>query len=115
MADPTAVLATTDIESVVGSVLDGPVLAHQFEQPGRVGLRRCQTGDDPDRLHLLAARAEFADAIDPCHLGDVREAHLRGAHFSHFDAPPFDPAVARFDRQVFRGKMTPVGVGSPAS
>ena len=115
MADPTAVLAATDIESVMGSVLDGPVLAHQFEQSGRVGLLRRQTGDDPDRLHLLAAVAEFADAIDSCHLGDVRKANLPGVHVPHFDATPLDPSVALIDRQVFRGKRTPVGVGSPAS
>ena len=81
MTDSTAILGGTDIESAGGSGFDAPVLAHPFETSGHVGLRRSQTGDDPNHLHLPAARAKFANEIDP--------------------------PVTRFDSQVLRGKMTP--------
>lgn len=86
-------------ERRIGSIVDGPVRA----VGPHIGLHPRQSGDNPDRLHFLAAIAELADAIDPRDLGDVRKAHPRGADFSHFDATPLDQAVARFDRQMLRG------------
>ena len=38
---------------LMGAVLNGPVLARQFQQPHQIGLSRGQAGDDPDRLPKL--------------------------------------------------------------
>ena len=111
MADATTVFAGADIQWVVGAVFDAPVLAHQFQEACRIGLRRRQASDDPDGFDLLTAVFEFADAVNPSHLRHVRKAHLSRGYLAHLDATPFDPAVAFIDRLILRGKKLPEGSG----
>ena len=109
MADATTVFTGADIQRVVGAVFDAPVLAHQFQEARRIGLRRRQAGDDPDGFDFLTAVFEFADAVNSSHLGHVRKAHLGRSDLVHLDAPPFDPTVALIHRLILRGKKLPEG------
>ena len=114
MADATTVFARADIQWVMGAIFDRPVLAHQFQEAGDVGLRGRQAGDDPDGFDLLTAVFEFTNAVNPSHLRDVWKAHLVRGHFSRLDATPFDTAVALIHRLMLRGKKLPAGSGTLA-
>ena len=112
MTDATPVFARADIQRVMSAILDAPVLARQFQEAGRIGLRRGQTGDDPDRLDFLSSVFEFANPVNSRHLRDVGKAHLSGRDLASFNAAPFDPTVALIHRLVLRGKKLPEGSGA---
>ncbi len=104
------ILATADIQPVMGAAFpSAPVLAREFQEPGRVSLLRTETGDDPNGFHFLSAALEFADAVQTRQLHDVREAHLFGRDRHDLDASPFDTAVALLNLQELRGKNLPAG------
>lgn len=106
---PAAVFAGADIQAVMQAVFDAPILAGQLEQAGGVGLLGAQAGDEPDRLHLLFAALEFADAIQSRHLQDVGKAPLRGCGVLDLDAAPLNAPVSVADLQKLRGKNPPAG------
>lgn len=109
MAHAAAVFSGADIQTVMGAVLNAPVLPGQFEQARRVGLTRAQAGDQPNGFHLLASGAELADAVQTRQLQDMRETHLFGRDRDDLDAAPLDAAVALFNLQQLRGKNLPAG------
>ena len=94
MARAAAVLSRADVQTVMGAVLNAPVLPGRFQQARRVGLLRAQTGDQPNGLHLLASGAELADAAQARQLQDMRETHLFGRDRDGFEAAPLDAAAA---------------------
>jgi hypothetical protein len=109
VAHSATILPSTDIQPVMGAVLNAPVLARQFQEPRRVGFVWTQAADDPNCFHFLFAALEFADAVQTRQLRHVREAHLFGRHRHHFDAAPFEAPVAFVNLQELRGKNSPAG------
>jgi len=109
----TAVLTGADIQEIVGTVLDAPVLASQLQEAGRIGLGRGQDGDDPDRLDFLPFVLEFPNPVKAGRLRHVRKAHLSRSHFPDLDAAPFDAPVARIHGLGLglRGNNLPKGSG----
>jgi hypothetical protein len=97
MAHTAAVFSGADIQTVMGAIFNAPVLPGQFEQAGRVGLLRAQTGDQPNSFDLLASGAELADAVQPRQLQDMGETHLFGRDRDDFNAAPLDASVAFFN------------------
>ncbi len=111
MADQTTVFAGADVQWVVGAVFDAPVLTHQFQEAGRVGLGRREAGDDPDGFDFLTAIFEFADAVNPSDLRHVWKGHLFGRDLFDFDTTPFEATVTVIHRLILRGKRLPAGSG----
>jgi hypothetical protein len=109
VAHPAAVFSVADVQAIMGTIFNAPVLTCQFEQTRWVGLVLGQAGDEPNRFNFLPTGTQLADAIQACQLHHMREAHLLRREGNDFDAAPFDPAVTRFDLQELRGKNLPAG------
>ncbi len=109
MAYAAAIFPGADIQTVMGSVRDAPVLPGQFEQAGRASLLRAQTGHQPNGFHLLASGTELADAIQTRQLQDMGKAHLLRGDGDDFEAAPLNAAVAFLNLEQLRGKNLPAG------
>jgi hypothetical protein len=109
VAHSATVFPVADVQAVMGTIFNAPVLPSQFEQTCYVGLVLGQAGDEPNRFNFLPAGAQLANALQARQLYHMRKAHLLRREGNDFDAAPFDPAVTDFDLQELRGKNLPAG------
>ena len=109
VAHSALVLGGGDIQTIMQTVLNAPILADQFQQSGRIGFVGTQAGDHPDGLRFFFTAGQDSNSIHPRQLHHMGKAQLSGRDQQHLDATPFNATVPALDLQELRGKNLPGG------